>query len=102
MKLTFNEIYYHLKKLFSIRRISCNPKKILVEKPLYYRKGENLSGHIVLVENEKFEKITLDSPALKDCVFICFGEVDTIFCRTDRDLIILDKEVEREEVFKTT
>lgn len=99
MKLTFNEIYYHLKKLFSIRRISCNPKKILVEKPLYYRDGENLSGHIVLVENEKFKKITLKSPALKDCVFICFGEVDTIFCRMDRDLIILDKEVEREEVF---
>lgn len=99
MKLTFNEIYYHLKKLFSIRRISCNPKKILVEKPLYYQEGENLSGHIVLVENKKFEKIALKSPALKDCVFICFGEVDTIFCRTDRDLIILDKEVEREEVF---
>lgn len=99
MKLTFNEIYYHLKKLFTIRRISCNPKKILVENPLYYREGENLSGHIVLMENEKFAEVSLKSPALKDCIFICFGEVDTIFCRMDKDLIVLEKEVEREEVF---
>ena len=40
MKLTFNEIYYHLKKLFSIRRISCNPKKILDRMLQYLQESE--------------------------------------------------------------
>ena len=98
MKLTFYKIYYHLKKRYDARRISCNPCKIKVERPVYYRDGQDCRGHMVLIFNEELMKIGLDSSLWKDCIFICFGEVDDIFCRIDTDLLVLDERIPREQV----
>lgn len=98
MKLTFYQIYYHLKKRYDARRISCNPCKIKVERPVYYRDGQDCRGHMVLIFNEELMKIGLDSSLWKDCIFICFGEVDDIFCRIDTDLLVLDERIPREQV----
>lgn len=98
MKLTFYELYFHLKKKYNIRRISCNPVRIRVGRPVYYRKGENQDGHAVLLDCQDLREMDMNSALLGDCIFICFGEADDIFCRMDIDLLVLGEEVSREEV----
>lgn len=98
MKLTFYQIYYHLKKKYEARRISCNPGKIKVERPVFYREGQLCRGHLILIESGELRKIDLKSTLWKDCIFICFGEVDDIFCRIDTDLLVLDKKESEEQV----
>lgn len=98
MKLTFYEIQYHLIKKYNARRISCNPVKITVGRPVYYQEGRDSSGHAVLIENRELMSLEGDSPLWKDCIFLCFGEVHDMFCRMDTDLLVLDENLCREEV----
>ena len=70
MKLTFNEIYYHLKKLFSIRRISCNPKKILDRMLQYLQESETGAVSYETLMNSLNNFLTIEGIATLSADFV--------------------------------